>query len=137
MPRQWNRRIGPGPPQLVGHLRLSGLSDLEAGTARAIERAWDDAMEELQNFLKYLQEAADDGLPAGGYGEIPETITAGHDGEPGEPTFGWSPGPHDHPVETAAPPTIGTDNEEGTGTALARAGHIHQKLPREFLLMGG
>jgi hypothetical protein len=118
-------------------VRLSGLPGLDPQIASEVERSVDEMMRGLQNFLKYLQEAADDGLPAAAYTEVPEAIRAGHDGDEGEVTYGWAPGNHDHPVETAAPVTIGTDNEESAGEELARAAHVHQKLPREFLLMGG
>lgn len=134
--RRRYRRIGIAPPQLVGQLRLSGIKaervPEEIGVAvesalQQVERSWDEAMRGLQNFLKYIQDGVDDGLPAGAYEDKPESIRAGHEGAVGDSGLGWSPGPHDHQVLTATAGSLGNSSSEGTGEELARADHVHKR----------
>jgi hypothetical protein len=121
------RRIGIAPPQLAGQLRLRGITGLEPEVAGAIERSWDEAVRTLQNFLKYIQDAADDGLPAGAYEDKPETVRAGHLGAVGDPGMGWSPGSHDHQVLVIPPVELGNALAEGTAEELVRGDHVHKR----------
>lgn len=100
-------------------------------------RAWEDAAQPLYDWLRKIHFAWADGIPPGFNENIPETVEAGDTGDDGTETSGWAASDHEHPVSTGTPGIIGTANDEGTGTSLARSDHTHQKLPREFLLMGG
>ena len=128
--RRRGRRIGIAPPQLVGQLRLSGIEGLDPKAAHQIELRYDEAMRGLQNFLKYMQEAADDGQPSGAYEDKSETIRAGHTGSIGDPEFGWAPGSHDHEVVVGVPVDLGNTLGEGSAPELVRRDHVHKVLVR-------
>jgi hypothetical protein len=113
-----SRRIGPAFPRLT---RIG----------------WESAAQPLEDFLRWLYQAWGEGIPPGFLKSNPTTIEAGVSADPGEELSGWAAADHTHAVSTADPVIIGTDNDEGSSASLARADHTHQKLPREFLLMGG
>ena len=125
--RRRERRIGIAPPQLVGQLRLSGIEGLDNKVATEVERSWDEAVRVLQNFLKYIQEGVDDGLPAGAYEDKPMTIRAGHSGAVGDAGLGWTPGPHDHEVLVIPPVGLGNALAEGSAEELVRGDHVHKR----------
>lgn len=90
-----------------------------------LQKSFDSAMQELSRFLRYMQDGADDGLPAGDYDEIPEGVSAGSSGGVGDPSLGWAPGTHEHPVPVGVPEPTGLANDEGSSEELVRRDHVH------------
>lgn len=90
-------------------------------------RAWEDAAQELQDFLRRIWDSEANGIPAGVTTDTPTTIQAGATATLGTEASGWEPGDHQHAVDTAtaAALTASSTSTEGTGTALARADHTH------------
>ena len=99
-------------------------------------RPWEDVARELEDFLRKMKNAWADGIPPGFNDVLPTVISAGDSGDSGTELQGWATADHEHPIYTGVAGIIGTDNAEGTSTSFSRADHTHQKLPREFLLMG-
>lgn len=90
-------------------------------------RAWEDVAPELERFLTRLWDAQGNGLPAGAGTTTASIILAGSIGDAGNPTTGWSPADHDHPVVTGAPSGLANTTQEGTSTAIPRLDHKHKR----------
>lgn len=88
---------------------------------------------DLYNFLLDVQHSAADGVPGGVTTTTPSTVQAGDTGDIGTEALGWTPGDHEHAVETGAAVDLGEANAEGSGTALARAAHVHKLAVRVAL----
>jgi len=101
----FGRRILDEPPRVTKSLDL-----------------WAEA---FQQWIDKLRDALDNGLPAGAGTIIPENIEAGSIGAVGDPTDGWSPASHEHPVETGIPAALALISAEGVSTAIPRLDHQH------------
>jgi|GEM_PF-2819157 len=110
------RRHSIHAPYLVDRIRCED---------KKLEKSLNAVFGELNRFLRYLQNSDDAGLPAGGYEGLPTTIQAGLEAAVGEPTDGWSPGTHFHPISTGIPVELGYEADEGASLELARATHVH------------
>src|SRR5262245_35693448 len=120
------RRYGIHIPQLVGRLSQPKGNETPQESLIRIPGEFDAAMQELQRYLKYARDAADDMVAAGAaYLEEPEIVDASA-GDPGDPNDGWSPGPHRHQVRVGSPVGLGNANALGGGVSLALAEHVHK-----------
>jgi hypothetical protein len=98
----------------------------EIGLLR-IPGEFDAAMQELQRFLHYLQDANDVNVSEGSfYAGVPELVS-GLVGDPGDPTVGWAPGDHTHQAFIGAPSGLGNANALGAGPALPYNDHVHKR----------
>jgi hypothetical protein len=125
MARRRFRRFTIHPPYLVDRIPPGLLKKDPEEATKVMVRTFDQAMQELHRFLRYLMNTQDDGLPAGAYDEIPEPAEAGSFGAVGEIEFGWAPGQHEHPVPVGVPEPTGLANAEGSSTEFVRRDHVH------------
>ena len=58
---------------------------------------------------------------------IPEPIEVGDAGALGDPTGGFAPLDHEHPVPTGTPALLGSALAEGVSTAVPRLDHVHKR----------
>ncbi|NIN66091.1 MAG: hypothetical protein GTO63_15630 [Anaerolineae bacterium] len=94
---------------------------------RLTRRPWESAARGLEEFLKKLAKAWQDGIPPGGSTSTPTTIEAGDTGTSGAILDGWAPITHEHPVVTGAPSPLANTDTEGTSTAIPRLDHQHKR----------
>lgn len=121
------RRYSVHVPQLVGRISYPQQGQQTHDAMRRLVSEYDTAMAELQNFLKYIQNAADEAVVAGAfYPADPEAVDASA-ADPGDPTLGWSPGNHKHQALVGSPTGLGNANAPGVSDALARADHVHKR----------
>jgi hypothetical protein len=105
------------------------LRKLSLANIQLAGRPWEEVSFELQRFLEALNAAQDDDVaPTGFEAHTPEEVQAGVAADPGPEEDGWASGTHRHAIETdAAIDLQDAPSAEGTGTALARAAHIHKR----------
>lgn len=97
---------------------------------RLTRRAWENAAQELEDFLRRLWASESDGIPAGFNDVSPSTVEAQVGtqlGDPGTEGLGWAAADHDHSASTATPIALDPDSvsAEGTEPTLARSDHSH------------
>jgi hypothetical protein len=99
---------------------------------RLTGRAWEDAAQELEDFLRKLWASEADGVPAGwGKNTTPSPVEPGAGGNVGTGNqVGWSAADHSHPVATGVPSDLGCDNVEGTSSSVPRLDHQHKRSVR-------
>jgi hypothetical protein len=94
---------------------------------RRLVGEFDTAMQELQNFLKYLQDSNDEATGDGrSYPDPPEDVDASA-ASVGDPDLGWSPGDHKHQAIVGTPVGFGNANSAGVSDGLSRADHVHKR----------
>lgn len=93
-----------------------------------VDKDWNDVREGLHRYLRYLGEATgEDALPPGANTDEPTQLRIAGSGDPGDPTLGWSIGPHRHDLLTSAPVGLGNANVAGGSQAVADAEHVHKR----------
>ena len=124
--RRWTLHV----PQLVGRISYPQHGEEAHAASRRLVGEFDTAMQELQRFLKYLQDSQDESTGDGrSYTLVPEAVDTSA-GAVGDPDLGWSPGSHKHKAATGIPVGLGNANAEGSGIALAREDHVHKRTVR-------
>lgn len=94
---------------------------------RLVGRPWNDVVRELENWFRKLTDSVTEGIPGGYSNATPDVVQAGVAGDPGLENEGWASAGHNHAVETATAVGLGNTSSEGSGTALARAQHVHKR----------
>lgn len=118
------RRFSIHVPYLVNRLRIGQKQTEEL---RELQKSFNEIMEDLHRYLRYNQDNADGGLPPGAYSGIPAALEVGSAGEPGEPTDGWAPALHEHPMPTGTPAGLGNAVSEGVSVLFPRLDHVHKR----------
>lgn len=80
----------------------------------------------IQEWAASVTAALDDGIPPGAGTTTPEAQVFGS-GSTGEPTTGWAPLDHEHPMTSGTASALSTSSTEGTSAVPSRADHTHKR----------
>lgn len=120
--RRWTVHV----PQLVGRVSYPQHGEEPQFAMRRLVGEIDTSMQELQSFLKYLQNSQDEATGDGrSYPDPPEDVSASA-ADVGDPDLGWAPGDHRHQALVGTPVAVGDANAPGVSDALSRADHVHE-----------
>lgn len=121
--RRWTVHV----PRLVGRISYPQHGEEVHGSMRRLVGEFDTAMQELQRFLRYLQDSQDEATGDGrSYPGVPEQVSAAA-GTVGDPDLGWAPGSHQHQALVGSPVGLGNANADGVSDGLSRADHVHKR----------
>jgi hypothetical protein len=121
--RRWTVHV----PQLVGRVSYPQQGEEPQFAMRRLVGEIDTSMQELQSFLKYVQNSQDESTGDGrSYPNAPEAVDAGA-AVVGDPDLGWSPGSHKHQAAVGTPVGLGNANAPGVGESLSRSDHVHKR----------
>jgi len=121
--RRWTVHV----PRIVGRLSYPQHNEQPHELMRRVVGEFDTMAQELQRFLRYLQDSQDEATGDGrSYPLAPEDVDASA-ASVGDPDLGWSPGSHKHKAAVGIPVGLGNANAEGGGDALSREDHIHKR----------